>query len=125
MDFAEGPDLLAHEREVLGTDHCDLGAWYANVNQLPEAVVECVEFHHTPADTPDDAVLPALVACADHLANFYQRERRSEGYDAASNPAWPLLAARAGLDDVDFEELAQPILAAAIEEASGGYSAAA
>ncbi len=93
MDFVEGPDLLAHQRAILGTDHCYFGAWFANLNQLPGSLVSTIQFHHAPAEAPDHQCLTALVAAADHVANQLQRQQTLEDYDLATNPGWVLLSA--------------------------------
>ena len=35
MDFNEGPDVLARERQILGIDHCNLGIWFARPTACP------------------------------------------------------------------------------------------
>ena len=74
MTFNEGPDLLSRERASLETDHCYIGAWFASYNQLPGGLVTAIQFHHTPAEAPDNHALTALVSTADHMANHYQRD---------------------------------------------------
>ena len=72
VDFLEGPEVLAREQEVLGTDHCEVGAWFASQNQLPTSVIECIQFHHVPADAGKYRGLAAVVSTADHMANYSQ-----------------------------------------------------
>src|SRR5207244_5227879 len=125
MDFVEGPDVLLRERAVLSTDHCYFGARFANLNNLPAALVSAVQFHHTPEWAEEHKPLVALVAVADHMANYFQREQRVEGYDATANPAWPVLQqyVPAGRD---FVELADGVFMEAVDEgevADGGTAA--
>ncbi len=115
MEFIEGPDLLLHEQEVLGTDHCYFGAWFANLNNLPGSLVSAVQFHHAPDAAEEHRPLVALVALADHMANYFHREKRTDGYDAASNPAWPLLEPLVP-GERSFLEQAEEILAETAQE---------
>ena len=125
MDFIEGPEVLLREQAVLGTDHCYFGSWFANLNNLPAPLVSAVQFHHTPDWAEEHKPLVALVAVADHMANYHQREQRVEGYDAATNPAWPVLQPYV-VAGRRLEELAEGVLAEAKEEAedsAGGLAA--
>jgi len=116
MDFVEGPELLLREQAVLGTDHCYFGSWFANLNNLPAPLVSAVQFHHTPEWAEEHRALVALVAVADHMANYVQREHRAEGYDAADNSAWVLLEPHVPPGRC-FEELAEGVLSEARKEA--------
>lgn len=92
MTFVEGPKVLAHEQDILGTDHCYFGAWFANLNQLPSSLVSAIQFHHAPMDATGHEGLVGLVSMADDIANHWQRERTGNGYDLATNPGWAFLA---------------------------------
>jgi HD-like signal output (HDOD) protein len=116
MDFVEGPELLEGEQAALGTDHCEVGAWFADQNRLPSSVLECVHLHHTPAEAGEYRDLVALVAAADHMANFYQREGDAASYDLSSNPHWPLLAVECGVEEARLHEVAPQALAEAVED---------
>jgi HD-like signal output (HDOD) protein len=116
MDFVEGPDVLLRERAVLGTDHCYFGSWFANLNHLPAPLVSAVQFHHAPDQAEEHKPLVALVAVADHMANYFQRQQRVEGYDAANNPAWDLLRPYV-MAGRRLEEWAEGVLGEAAKEA--------
>lgn len=125
LDFAEGPEVLTREQAVLGTDHCYFGAWFADTNNLPSTLVSAVQFHHAPEWAEEHKPLVALVAVADHMANYFQREQRVEGYDAAGNPAWAVLQPHVA-PGRRFEELAEGVFSEATreaEEASGSVAA--
>jgi HD-like signal output (HDOD) protein len=92
LDFVEDGDVLAREEEILGTDHCFVGAWFADHSQLPGSVISAIQYHHTPQEAPEHQPLIALVAMADSLANFLHREESAESYDLTTNPGWKLLA---------------------------------
>jgi HD-like signal output (HDOD) protein len=113
LDFVEGPEVLLREQAALGTDHCYFGAWFANMNNLPAPLVSAVQFHHTPEWAEEHKALVALVAAADHMANYYQREQRVEGYDAAANPAWlalqPHVATRRDVPSLARDQLGEAV----------------
>jgi len=60
----EGLGSIESEREVLGTDHAEVGACLLYLWRLPDAVVEAVANHHHPVLQP----VPRLSALA-HAAN--------------------------------------------------------
>jgi putative nucleotidyltransferase with HDIG domain len=60
-------DLLAAESEILGLDHCELGALYLKQHKLPEAVVEAVRCHHHPCLATRYGRVVAAVQIADLL----------------------------------------------------------
>lgn len=66
-----GTSFVEAERQVLGTDHCALGAMVAQEWSLPPAVGGVARWHHRPGETPPgaDARMVALVHAADALAH--------------------------------------------------------
>lgn len=68
-------EMSEAEEEVLGTTHCELGAWMAHRWHLPQILVEGIRFHHAPLDalaqaTPSDQpALAAVIHLADRVAN--------------------------------------------------------
>ena len=91
MEFNESSDTLAHERFTVGTDHCEVGAWFAVSNQLPEPLIDVIRYHHTPEAATRNLRLVALTATADHMANHLQRCDEVDSYDLATNSAVHLL----------------------------------
>lgn len=59
--------LIAAEREVIGTDHAEVGAELLKNWRLPEILIEAVANHHQPVSKPH-AKLSALVHVADLIA---------------------------------------------------------
>lgn len=58
------------EREVLeGYTHCDIGAWLAGRWELPPAIVESIEMHHTPTALPHGHLLTHATHVADAICN--------------------------------------------------------
>jgi len=86
----EGASRVEAEREFLGTDHAEVGAYLLKSWNLPEEVIEAVANHHKPVFVPR----PRLSAVT-HLANF-------AAHLAGSAPGWDAFAVR-----VDSELAAQ------------------
>ena len=59
------PDLLAVETKVLGISHPELGAIYLQHHNLPEMMIEAVQFHHAPEKASRHAPIVAAVQIAD------------------------------------------------------------
>lgn len=55
------------EREVLGIDHCELGAIYLQNHNLPDIMIECARYHHQPERASDHRQIIAAVQIADLL----------------------------------------------------------
>lgn len=85
LAFDDNEENLANENAHFGTDHCQFGAWFAEQNNLPRSIVASIEMHHLPESHHPDSKLIALVAAADHMANYYQREEERAGYDEGLN----------------------------------------
>ena len=118
LDFVEEGDILAREEELLGTNHCYFGAWFADRSQLPGSVISAIQYHHTPEKAPDHHQLIALVATADHMANYLAREEEYDGYDASTNPGWKLLVPHVAENlQASFAETAPSLLEKANEDA--------
>ena len=49
LNKGETSDYLAGERELLGTDHCEIGGMLAENWNLPETFVESIRYHHHPS----------------------------------------------------------------------------
>ena len=118
MTFIESTDILANEQEMIGTDHCRLGAWYAMQQQLPAPLPEVILMHHQPELAHEGRKLTTLVAVADHMANHLQRFNEAEGYDVFANPYWLDLAK---FSDSHFEkqfvEIAPILMEGALRDA--------
>jgi len=93
MNFQEDEQSLAREQHVFQTTHSEVGAWFAIGNQLPDCLVAAIRYHHAPRQTPSHQRLAALVAAADEMANYVQRNESEQGYDPASNSMIDLLEA--------------------------------
>lgn len=97
---AKATPLIESEREILGSDHAQIGAWLGMKWNLPEDVLEVVRWHHDPASaSPEHQDLVALCCLANELSN---REKMGDGGDSAAPPTAFDSWARMGLsaDDV-------------------------
>jgi len=74
------------EKEILGTDHCEVGACLLETWRLPGEIVEAVLNHHHPALKPEPK-LSAIVHVADCLAHL-----------VGSAPGWESYAIMADAD---------------------------
>lgn len=67
--IGEGLGSMEAEREVLGTDHTEVGACLLHIWRLPENIVEAIANHHRPVLKPTPH-LSALAHMANHLAHL-------------------------------------------------------
>jgi putative nucleotidyltransferase with HDIG domain len=66
----EKTDLLRVEYEVLGMNHCELGALYLKAHKLPDVTIQSVRFHHHPKRAVGDARIVAAVQVADLFVRY-------------------------------------------------------
>lgn len=60
-------DLCTAEVEILGMDHCELGALYLRNHILPEVMIESAHFHHQPERATHYGTIVAAIQIADLL----------------------------------------------------------
>lgn len=65
--IARGSSFEAAEREVLGTDHAQVGADILRRWSFPSILVDTVRWHHDPESTPDRTITLDVVHVADAL----------------------------------------------------------
>jgi len=88
-----GVELWETEREVLGVDHGQIGAWLAEHWRLPRSMQEVMQYHHDLGRAEIDRDLVALVACADLLCRIL---KAGEGGNYAAPIFTPALAVHMG-----------------------------
>ena len=76
LSFREEGNITQTERDIIGTDHCEIGASFARQNDFPLALVEAIEYHHN----PNEQLLVRLVACADRISNHALHCGRDEPF---------------------------------------------
>jgi HD-like signal output (HDOD) protein len=74
-------EVIQHEREIFGIDHCELGGLFAELHRLPRSLATCMAFHHRVDESPVDLPLVALVAGANHLVHQDQAATASQPYE--------------------------------------------
>jgi len=92
--IAEGRSIVEAERDVLGTDHSEVGAALVYLWRLPDAIVEAVGLHHHQVLQPGPS-FSALAGFADtlaHLAASAHGSRKADSPDAGAQllSAWGL-----------------------------------
>lgn len=65
---------LPVERELIGTDHGEIGYWVAERWSFPQGLTECMRFHHEPLRAEVSPRLTAIV----HLADLLSRRDAQE-----------------------------------------------
>lgn len=123
LDFQEDELVLRRERKILGTDHCEVGAWIASRFKLPQEIVTTIRLHHQPYVRCDDQKLVALIAAADHMANHLQRTGGAEDYDFSDNLGVEILE-RLQVEDAQdrFSAIWEILLNGAREDTENGAS---
>ena len=75
----EGLGSIEAEREVLGTDHAEVGACLLHIWRLPDWIVEAAANHHKPVFEPSPQ-LSAVAHVANRIAHLAEEEPDSEAY---------------------------------------------
>jgi HD-like signal output (HDOD) protein len=88
LDFVEDEQILSREADILGLDHCILGALFAELNHLPEGLAAAIRFHHAPQEEKSCTRLVSLIALADGMANLIQRQVDFAAFDPEINRGW-------------------------------------
>ena len=66
LRVTEAPaSLLTIESDILGIDHCELGALYLETHKLSAVTIQAVRFHHSPRLAGSDGRIVAAVQVAD------------------------------------------------------------
>jgi putative nucleotidyltransferase with HDIG domain len=116
---SEGPDHLTMdeaEREVLGVDHTEVGAELARQWLLPDALRECIAWHHQPERA---SAANARAAAIVHVANSLAYLAETDSTDLYTGPPIQERAARLAL----FDERQVPAMVAESRAAIAGLRA--
>lgn len=87
LTFHESGDVLQAERDLIGTDHCEVGMRVATADKLPTALIDVIRYHHTPEEAKENAPLVRLVAAADEVANHWMHYGTSDGFHVDEDSA--------------------------------------
>jgi diguanylate cyclase (GGDEF)-like protein len=110
-------ELVAAEREHLGTDHAEVGAWLLRYWHLPDYVQQAVAGSHDPTSLQAPAERPeilSLVALAGRIADTWLFPEQAAVSDQALAAAQQWL----GLDEAAYREVQERIGAALPEIAT-------
>jgi len=70
--YSQKCSFLDAEEQIVGFNHCIIGAHLASRWNLPESLVLAIEFHHQPSQLPVTAALEhQKLVCIVHLADIY------------------------------------------------------
>lgn len=62
--------VCALERQLIGWDHAQIGAYFLNRHQLSPEIICAVQYHNDPDRAPRHRLFAAAVQIADHLARY-------------------------------------------------------
>jgi putative nucleotidyltransferase with HDIG domain len=106
-----GRTLHELEREMLGTDHAEVGGWLAKNWFLPEKLVVPITFHHAVNDAANHQVKTAVVHFADVLIKASGFGFSGDQFVPAIQPiAWNKLAMTESLLAEIVEELEEKLV---------------
>ncbi len=95
IDEPNEPDLHLCERAVLGFDHAVVGGALARRWRLPATLVECIRYHHDPADADAHPLDVALIHIANSVAVLAEVESEEPADAPAIHPiAWEITGLR-------------------------------
>lgn len=121
-DRTEIPELALLEEEVLGFNHADLGAWLARKWNLPPAIVETIQYHHSPSISEClNKELVGLVQLTDFFCNRNGLDYLKPRGDCEPSKETLISLARSG--QKDFQEKLKTSLQPEIERARKYFEA--
>ncbi|MFQ5469052.1 MAG: HDOD domain-containing protein [Gammaproteobacteria bacterium] len=101
VDYRDQNDCLLKEAEdqVLGFNHCEVGAMIAEKWKLPDAITDCIRFHHTPVKTTTSPLVDLI-----HISDIVCRALEiGNGGDSLIPVIEPQVLERHQLDISDLE----------------------
>jgi len=81
-------EVCAHERQLIGWDHAQIGAYYLERHQLSEEICFAVRHHNTPAEAPRHGIFAAAIQVADQLARHAGVNNGFEKVSPVKADAW-------------------------------------
>lgn len=67
--FKEPSDLIRQEEAIIGANHSEIGAIYAETQNLESCFIDAMRFHHEPANAQKDPYLASAVQIADGITH--------------------------------------------------------
>ncbi|PTX90866.1 HDOD domain-containing protein [Opitutus sp. ER46] len=81
-------DVAAREREIIGWDHGQIGAYYLGRHNLPDEIVMAVEHHDAPEKAPEHQFFAAAIQVADYVVRHHAIHSGFEQVDSIPTDAW-------------------------------------
>lgn len=72
-------DMLAFERENFGCTHPEAGAWFLEEAHIPEEIVYCVRYHHSPSEAKEYKHAVSITALAEGLSRQFSPRIEDDG----------------------------------------------
>jgi HD-like signal output (HDOD) protein len=91
---------LEIEREILGTDHSEIGGEFGARNGLPPQLVAVIRYHNAPDQAGEHSTIATVVALAAQISSRLERDRPAVGEEEDSVPSSSLITDMARLRDV-------------------------
>lgn len=81
-------EVCSLERQLIGWDHAQIGAYFLECHQLVEELSYSVRYHHDPTQAPCHQTFAAAVQVADYLVRHAKIESGFEKVDPIETDAW-------------------------------------
>ena len=106
-NYADADAVCAAEREAIGWDHTEIGAYYLERHQLAPEIVEAVRFHSNPQGAGEHRLYAAAVQVADLAVREVGIVSGFERVPAQPSGSWARCAGWKILFEVENRESAQ------------------
>ncbi len=88
MSAKNPTEICKLEREVIGWDHCQIGAAYLEKHKLSEQIIYAVRYHSNPESAPRHRMFAAAIQVADHLVRHVGISGGFEKIDHVEEDSW-------------------------------------
>jgi HD-like signal output (HDOD) protein len=96
--------ICALEREVIGWDHGQIGAYFLARHHVSEEIVTAIQYHASPEHAPNHQLFTASIQIADHLLRFKGINGGFEQIDPIEPDSWLNLSGWKLLYGTDTQE---------------------
>jgi putative nucleotidyltransferase with HDIG domain len=103
----QGKSIYEAERQVLGVSHAVVGRWIADRWNLPQLLVEVINYHHQPFENKDYWATTALVHAADALT---RRAGVGSGGDVIVPAIQPHIQEWLKLTEADYQQIVDELI---------------
>lgn len=88
VTHATPKDVCRHERQLIGWDHAQIGAFYLQKHQVSEEITAAVRYHCEPDRAPRHRLFAAAVQVADHLVRHAGVSGGFEKVEPVQRDSW-------------------------------------